>query len=70
MATNVGEAVIKLTFDGKDVKASLSKVESEVEKSDAEIMEQIKSEYKADKKFNLENRVAYKTFENEKSSFN
>lgn len=33
MATNVGEAVIKLTFDGKDVKASLSKVESEVEKS-------------------------------------
>lgn len=33
MATQVGEAVIKLTFDGKDVKASLSKVESEVEKS-------------------------------------
>ena len=32
MATNVGEAVIKLTFDGKDVKASLSKVESEAEK--------------------------------------
>lgn len=33
MATNVGEAVIKLTFDGKDIKASLNKVESEVEKS-------------------------------------
>lgn len=33
MATQVGEAVIKLTFDGKDVKASLNKVESEVEKS-------------------------------------
>lgn len=33
MATQVGEAVIKLTFDGKDVKASLSKVEGEVEKS-------------------------------------
>ena len=33
MATQIGEAVIKLTFDGKDVKASLSKVESEVEKS-------------------------------------
>lgn len=33
MATQVGEAVIKLTFDGKNVKSSLSKVESEVEKS-------------------------------------
>ena len=33
MATQVGEAVIKLTFDGKDVKASLKSVESEVEKS-------------------------------------
>lgn len=29
MATQVGEAVIKLTFDGKDVKASLNKVEKE-----------------------------------------
>ncbi len=33
MATQVGEAVIRLTFDGKDVKASLNKVESQVEKS-------------------------------------
>lgn len=33
MATQVGEAVVKLTFDGKSVKASLSKVEGEVEKS-------------------------------------
>lgn len=33
MATQVGEAVIKLTFDGKNVKASLNKVESEVEKT-------------------------------------
>lgn len=33
MATQVGEAVIKLTFDGKDVKASLNKVESQVEKT-------------------------------------
>lgn len=33
MATQVGEAVIKLTFDGKDVQASLSKVESNVEKT-------------------------------------
>lgn len=33
MATQVGEAVIKLTFDGKDVKASLKSVSSEVEKS-------------------------------------
>lgn len=31
--TMVGEAVIKLTFDGKDVKASLSRVESDLEKS-------------------------------------
>lgn len=33
MATQVGEAVIKLTFDGKDVKASLARVESDVEKT-------------------------------------
>ena len=33
MATQVGEAVIRLTFDGRDVKASLGKVESEVERS-------------------------------------
>ena len=33
MATQVGEAVIKLTFDGKSVKASLNQVESQVEKS-------------------------------------
>lgn len=33
MATQVGEAVIKLTFDGKDVKASLNKVEKEAESS-------------------------------------
>lgn len=33
MATQVGEAVIKLTFDGSSVKASLSQVESQVEKS-------------------------------------
>ena len=33
MATQIGEAVIRLTFDGKDVKASLQKVESEVEKT-------------------------------------
>ena len=33
MATQVGEAVVKLTFDGKDVKASLQKVENQVEKS-------------------------------------
>lgn len=33
MATQVGEAVIKLTFDGKNVKAELGKVENEVEKS-------------------------------------
>lgn len=31
MATQIGEAVIKLTFDGKEVKASLNKVSSEVE---------------------------------------
>ncbi len=30
MATQIGEAVIRLTFDGKDVKASLNKVESDV----------------------------------------
>lgn len=33
MATEVGEAIIKLTFDGKNVKASLSKTESEIESS-------------------------------------
>lgn len=33
MATQVGEAVIKLTFDGQSVKASLNRVESQVEKS-------------------------------------
>lgn len=33
MAAQVGEAVIKLQFDGKDVKASLAKVEDSVEKS-------------------------------------
>ena len=30
MATQVGEAVIKLTFDGSNVKASLSKTESQI----------------------------------------
>lgn len=35
MATQVGEAVIRLTFDGKDVKASLNKVEGQVEKTGA-----------------------------------
>lgn len=33
MAAQVGEAVIKLTFDGSNVKASLGKVESEIESS-------------------------------------
>ena len=33
MATQIGEAVVKLTFDGKDVKASLNKVEREAESS-------------------------------------
>jgi len=33
MATQVGEAVIKLTFDGKDVKASLNKVEKDAKAS-------------------------------------
>lgn len=33
MASQVGEAVIKLTFDGKNVNAQLSKVENEVEKT-------------------------------------
>lgn len=33
MATQVGEAVIKLTFDGKDIKASLNKVEAQAEQS-------------------------------------
>jgi len=33
MATQIGEAVIKLTFDGKSVKASLNDVSSEVEKA-------------------------------------
>lgn len=33
MATQVGEAVVKLTFDGKDVKASLSKTSTQIENS-------------------------------------
>lgn len=33
MATQVGEAVVRLTFDGKDVKASLDKTSSQIEKS-------------------------------------
>lgn len=33
MASTIGEAIIKLTFDGASVKASLNQVESEVEKS-------------------------------------
>lgn len=33
MATQIGEAVIKLTFDGKDVKASLNKVATEAQSS-------------------------------------
>lgn len=33
MATQVGEAVIRLIFDGKGVKASLAKVENEVERT-------------------------------------
>lgn len=33
MATQVGEAVIRLTFDGKDVKASLDKTETQIESS-------------------------------------
>lgn len=33
MATQVGEAVIKLSFDGKDVKASLYKAENEISNS-------------------------------------
>ena len=33
MAAEVGEAIIKLTFDGKSVKASLNKTESEIESS-------------------------------------
>lgn len=33
MATQVGEAVIKLTFDGKEIKSSLSKVEKEASSS-------------------------------------
>ena len=33
MATQVGEAVIRLTFDGNDVKASLEKVEDQVKKT-------------------------------------
>lgn len=33
MATTIGEAVVKLTFDGKDVKASLNKVSSDIESS-------------------------------------
>lgn len=33
MAAEVGEAVIRLTFDGKDVKASLNRVSSDIENS-------------------------------------
>lgn len=33
MATQVGEAVIRLTFDGKEVKASLDKTEAQIESS-------------------------------------
>lgn len=33
MATEIGEAVIKLTFDGKEVKASLNRVSSDIESS-------------------------------------
>jgi hypothetical protein len=31
MATQIGEAVIRLTFDGKEVKASLDKTETQIE---------------------------------------
>lgn len=37
MASQIGEAVIKLSFDGKEVKSSLNRVESEVEKSTSKI---------------------------------
>lgn len=33
MATQIGEAVVKLSFDGKSVKASLSQVEGDIEKN-------------------------------------
>lgn len=33
MATQIGEAVIRLTFDGKEVKASLDKTENQIESS-------------------------------------
>ena len=33
MATQVGEAVIKLTFDGKEVKSSLEKTSSQIEQT-------------------------------------
>ena len=33
MATTIGEAVVKLTFDGKDVKSSLNRVSSDIESS-------------------------------------
>lgn len=33
MATQIGEAVIRLTFDGKEVKASLDKTETQIESS-------------------------------------
>ena len=33
MATQVGEAVIKLTFDGKEVTASLAKTGDQIEKT-------------------------------------
>lgn len=39
MATQVGEAVIRLTFDGKTVKASMNNVEKEVEKSGSKMGE-------------------------------
>jgi hypothetical protein len=41
----------------------LASEESETKKTDEEIMEQIKAEYKTDKKYNKENRFAYRTFE-------
>lgn len=43
MATQVGEAVIKLSFDGKSVTSSLSKVESEAEGSSGKILGKLKT---------------------------
>ena len=43
MATQVGEAVIKLSFDGKSVTSSLSKVESEAESSSGKILGKLKT---------------------------